>query len=306
VWLQRYIDAPPQGAPELPEILRRASAFASIEGDYEEAEALAKRSLTLYYEAMNEEGVLEALHALAVNETRRGNYGGAERLYGDIATRCMQAGHERAAVTSNANRASIKLKAGDIAGAEILLAECLKRAELLGDEDVFGTVVALNGVLAYKRREWGEADSRFRHALAIKNELKSEFGIAEISAALAAACAHENRCADAADFACNSLTIALELSEPHLVVDALEACSLAGVYCGAFDCARDALRLSRTLRRIHSILEKTALGSDELETALERHFGAPLDEAPAHEGDWRAAALAIGNRLRNSSEASLI
>ncbi len=302
-WLQRYIETVAGTSPQLPGVLRRASAFASIEGDYTGADALAKHALTLYHASGDEAGILEALHALAVNETRRGNYAGAERLYGDIASRCNDSGQERAAVTSDANRASIRLKAGDIEGAERLLAECSRRAEKLGDDDVFATVVALQGTLAFKCGKFDTAGDLFRRALATKKELKNEFGIAEVSAALAAACARLDRQAEASTFACDSLTIALDLAEARLVVSALETCALVAMQCDAYETARDAFSLANTQRRMHSVHEQATLGAEDLEPELKRRFGSSF-EIP-QPSDWKSAALAIGSRMRGGSAVTL-
>jgi predicted ATPase/class 3 adenylate cyclase len=303
IWFQRYVENAVDTSPDLPSVLRRASAFASIEGDYAEADVLAKRALTLYHASHDEAGVLEALHALAVNETRRGNYAGAERLYGDIASRCNDSGQERAAVTSDANRASIRLKSGDIEGAERLLTECSRRAERLGDDDVFATVVALQGTLAFKRGEFERADDLFRRSLAMKKELKSEFGIAEVSAALAVVCARLDRLAEATAFACDSLKIALDLAEARLIVSALETCALVALQSDAYETARDALSLAQAERRMHSVRERVTLGAEELEPELKRRFGSSF-EVP-QPPDWKSAALAIESRMRSGSVVSL-
>jgi len=279
------------------------AAFASIEGDYAEADTLAKRALTLFHAFHDEAGILEALHALAVNETRRGNFAGAERLYGDIAARCNDAGQERAAVTSDANRASIRLKAGDIEGAEKLLAECSRRAECLGDEDVFATVVALQGTLAFKRGDFDRAGDLFERALSIKKALKNEFGIAEVSAALAAVCVHRERTAQATLLAGESLKIALELAEARLIVNALETCALVASHCDSCDVARDALSLANAQRRLHSVRDQAALGAENLETDLKARLGASYETPPAP--DWKSAALAIESRMRGGCAVSL-
>ena len=302
-WLQRYIDASCPENTILAGILRRAATFASIEGGYEIADSLAKRSLTLYHEANDEAGVLEALHALAVNENRRGNYSGAERLYSDIAARCTQAGQERAAVSSSTNCAAIKLQRGDLDAAEVLLSECRARAERLGDEDVLATVIATLGTLAYKRGDWNRAAELFLQALAIKRQLKNEFGIAEISAAIAAVRVRQNIPDDARNFASESLGIALRLDALGLIVNTLEASALAALRCREFEAAKDAFALSLAIRRIHSLSEKPALGRDELESDLRARYGNAVDESVrrAMAADWKPAAAALALRLAGPS-----
>jgi predicted ATPase/class 3 adenylate cyclase len=303
-WLQRYIDASGPEDTVLAGILRRAATFASIEGAYNVADSLAKRSLTLYHAASGGGGVLEALHALAVNENRRGNYSGAERLYSDIAARCTEAGQERAAVSSSANCASIKLQRGDLDAAEVLLSECRTRAERLGDEDVLATVIATLGTLAYKRGDWNGAAEFFLQALAIKRRLKNEFGIAEISAAVAAVRVRQNLPDEARDFASESLQIALRLDALALIVNTLEASALAALRCRDFDAARDAFALGLAIRRIHSLGEKRALGCDELEPELRDRYGGALDECAqrALAADWKPAAAALALRLAGPSK----
>lgn len=306
-WLQRYIDARRPEDGILAGILRRAATFASIEGAYDVADSLAKRSLTIFHKAGDEAGVLEALHALAVNENRRGNYAGAERLYSDIAVRCTQAGQERAAVSSSTNCAAIKLQRGDLDAAELLLSECRTRAERLGDEDVYATVMATLGTLAYKRGDWNRAAELFLQALAMKRELKNEFGIAEISAAVAAVRVRQNQADEARAFASESFRIALRLDALSLIVNTLEASALAALHSADFESARDAFALSAAIRRIHSLAERRALGCDELEPELRERYGNALDESVqrALAADWKPAAAALALRLAGSSTAAL-
>lgn len=303
-WLQRYIENAPREDAKLGGVLRRASAFAGLEGAYDEAEALAKRAVVLYHKEKNETGILEALHALAVNENRRGNYGGAQKLYEDLAVRCSQAGQIRAAVTARANAASLKLKVGELDSAEKLLSDCRAQSESLGDEDVHGTIVALHGTLAYKRKQWDEADHYFRQALVIKTDLKNDFGICEVGTALAAVCVRRNRTEEAAELAAASLQLALDLDELQLTVDALEVCAIVAQDEDDFELAKDAFTLAAALRRRQSYSEKTALGREEVEGELERRFGAGWERAASSRvvGDWKAIAQTIVSRLRNRSE----
>ena len=305
-WLQRYIDANGPENTVLAGILRRAATFASIEGAYDVADALAKRSLTLYHAAGDAAGVLEALHALAVNENRRGNYSGAERLYSDIAARCTQAGQERAAISSSANCAAIKLQRGDLDAAEILLSECRTRAEKLGDEDVLATVMALQGSLAYKRSEWEAAEKCFARALSTKRKIKNEFGVAEISAAMAVLRVRSDP-VDARALALESLDIALRLDAIELVVNSLEACAVVALRGKDLEESKDIFALSLAMRRVYSLREMPGLDRDRVETDLRDRYGARLDECVtlALSGNWKTAAQALSQRFGERSELSV-
>lgn len=305
-WLRRYIESAPKNQVQLAAVLRRASSFASIEGDYAESETLAKRALTIYHELKDEAGILEALHALAVNENRRGNYSGAERLYGDIAGRCAEAGQQRAAVTSTANCASIKLQRGDLQSAEALLTQCLRGANELADDDVLGTILALHGTLAYKRNEFSAAEEYFRKGLQLKERLGNEFGIAEISAALALVYAKQGDIVRSADFAQRSLAIAVQLEEFSQLIIALEACALAAFHEGAYEIARDHFTLAAQLRHAHLLQHHSGLAKEELATALQAHYGISVEQAitSGSPGNWRAAVNELGIRWRASAPLS--
>jgi len=300
VWLARFIETFPQDG-ELPSILRRASTFAGIEGAYDEADRVAKRALTFYHDRNDRAGVLESLHALAVNESRRGNYAGAEKLYCDIAARCAQVGEERAAVTSNANCAAIKLQRGDLDAAAQQLSGCVTAAESLGDADVYATVVALEGTLALKRGEFERAAALFIQALGIKRELKNEFGAAEILAALAVNSVRGGNVDEASRLAAESLETALQVDAPNLTVTALETCALVLVHQQNMDAAKDTFMLAEAMRRIHSLNEKTSLARDEAESKLRKTFGGALDERAELTVNWKAAAQTALLRLRQSS-----
>ncbi len=301
-WLERFIENRP-GDEALPGILRRASTFAGIEGSYPEADKLAKRALTLYHEKSDRAGVLEALHALAVNESRRGNSAGAEKLYCDIAARCTEPGEERASVTSNANCAAIKLQRGELEAAAGLLSACLGAAESLGDADVLGTVLALQGTLELKRGEFDRAGELFDRALAIKRELKNEFGSADILAAMAVNAVRRGDAA-AAGLAAESLEGALKIDAPNLAVAALESSAFVSIHQGDAAAAKDAFQLAAAIRRMYSLNEKTSLGHDEAESKLRAHFGKALDEPEELTVSWKTAARALLVRV-SGPEASL-
>ncbi|HET9394042.1 MAG TPA: adenylate/guanylate cyclase domain-containing protein [Candidatus Rubrimentiphilum sp.] len=305
-WLQRYIDAAGPEDTILAGILRRAATFASIEGAYDAADSLAKRSLTIYHEAKDQPGVLEALHALAVNENRRGNYSGAERLYSDIAVRCTEAGQERAAVSSSTNCAAIKLQRGDLDAAELLLSECRTRAERLGDEDVCATVIATLGTLAYKRGDWEQAKKCFTTALATKRKIKNEFGIAEILAAMAVL-ENRNDCSEARSLAGESLHIALRLDALELIVNSLEACAAVALCQKDVDGAKDAFALSLAMRRVHSLREMPGLDRDRVDGELRERYGRELDESVTLvlSGNLKTTAQALSQRFGERSEVSV-
>lgn len=295
-WLRRFVDSRPDD-PDLASILRRASTLAGVAGDYEEADGLAKRALTLYHTRDNPEGVLESLHALAVNENRRGNYAGAEKLYCDIAARCTGPGQERASVTSNANCAAIKLQRGELDEAEAQLRSCAAQAEVLADADVSATVTALQGTLAVKRGDLEGADSRFESALEVKRELKNDFGIAEVLNALAVVSFKRGREAEALDQIAESLEIGLKLDAPDIVLIALETIALLLVRRDGA-AAKDAFELAQAMRAIHSLSKKASLSRDEAEAELRNVYGEAILTSREPAANWKASAQELLSRTR--------
>lgn len=303
-WLQRYIESAPENQQDVAGVLRRASAFASIEGDFARSEALARQALRVYHDMQDEAGILEALHALAVNENRRGNYAGAERLYSDIAARCAESGQRRAAVTSTANCASIKMQRGDLDPAQALLTQCLRGATELADDDILATILALHGTLAYRRGQWTVADEYFRRGLEMKRHLRNDFGVAEITAAMAAVCVKLQRLEDAARFAAEGVEIAVTLDSPSAVLNSLEVAALAAFRREDFPTARDAYALAMALRQMYSLNEKVALGREEAEHEVRQRFGDDLEELVQRllAGDWKMTAFSIVARLREDPQ----
>ena len=300
-WLKRFLDMS-AGDAAPPNILRHAATFASIEGGYDEADSLAKRALRLYHQKDDGAGVLAALHALAVNESRRGNSAGAERLYCDIAARCKQSGQERAFVTSSANCAAIKLQHGELEAAAQLLSECVTAARVLGDPDVGATVTALQGTLAFKRGDFDRAATLFDQALTIKRDLKNEFGESDILAAMAVDSVYRERVAEADEFAAESLDTAIRVDAPNLVVSSLESCAVVLLHSQDADAAKDAFTLASSIRRMYSLNEKTSLGHEEAEAKLRARFGDAIDQPAQLTTNWKAAAQALLLRLSRRSE----
>jgi predicted ATPase/class 3 adenylate cyclase len=303
-WLKRFLDVH-AGDAAPPNILRHAATFASIEGAYDEADSLAKRALLAYHQKDEGAGVLGALHTLAVNESRRGNSAGAERLYCDIAARCKQSGQERAFVASSANCAAIKLQHGELDAAAQLLTECVTAAGVLGDPDVAATVTALHGTLAFKRGQFDRAAELFDQALAVKRELKNEFGEADILAALAVNSVYRGRADEAGELAAESLDTAIRVDAPNLVVSSLESCAVVLLHSQDADAAKDAFTLASSIRRMYSLNEKTSLGHDEAESKLRSRFGDAIDERAELTANWKAAAQALLPRLSRRSKVTV-
>ena len=177
----------------------------------------------------------------------------------------------------------------------------LTAAEALGDADVYSTVVALQGTLAFKRGEFARAKDSFTQALAIKRELKNEFGAAEILAALAVNAMRAGDVAEGSRLAGESLETALHVDAPNLVVTALETCALALIHQQNADVAKDAFMLAEAMRRVHSLSEKTSLGRDEAASKLRLSFGAALDERADLPANWKSAARTFLVAVREGS-----
>ncbi len=302
-WLRRFLEM--RGDTASPKILRHAATFASIEGAYDEADSLAKRALRIYHQNDDGGGVLGALHTLAVNESRRGNSAGAERLYCDIAARCKQSGQERSFVASSANCAAIKLQHGELDAAAQLLSQCVTAAGALGDPDVDATVTALQGTLAFKRGEFDRAAELFDRALSVKRDLKNEFGEADILAASAVNSVYRERATEALEFAAEGLDAAIRVDAPSVVVSSLESCAVVLLHRQDDEAARDAYMLALWIRRTYSLNEKTSLGYDEAESKLRARFGDAINDPAELTTNWKAAAQALLLRLGRRSEATV-
>jgi tetratricopeptide (TPR) repeat protein len=178
----------------------------------------------------------------------------------------------------------------------------VKAAKILGDPDVDATVTALQGTLAFKRAEFDRAAALFGQALAIKGDLKNEFGEADVLAALAVDSVYLDRIAEAARFAAESLQTAVKIDAPNLAVSSLESCAVVLLHRQDADAAKNAFMLAAAIRRMHSLNEKTSLGHDEAESKLRAHFGAAIDENAGLTMNWKAAAQTVILCLSGRSE----
>jgi predicted ATPase/DNA-binding SARP family transcriptional activator len=294
-WLQRYADTASGDDPCLRSVLRHLATFANISGDDRRARDFAENALARSLEAGDVSEELHALHALARIETRHGSSERAEDLYALISERCAGS-QPRLLLVSNANRAVIRLQNGELEHAQTLLTDALAQCEQISDDDVAATIVALNGSLAYRRGLFDEAEECFERAIALKLAVGNEFGVAEITAALAALSMKHGNLERANSLIAESLETAVALDDAELAISVLEV--LAGVFLAqhADEDAVEAFALSSVLRKRYCLNQRMALGREETERYLLDHCTAllePRTQAAALDRDWKAAAAAL-------------
>ena len=208
---------PEVGDAQRAPLLRRASTFATIRGDYEEAYALTQEARDAYERLGDRGGIAEALHNLGVIQHQIGDDAGAKQHYSDAMLQFRDAGHPRGQLACLLNLSLLALKEDDLAAAESRLIEAAPLTERLADAGMESYRIGLCGALAFRRGDFHEAERLHREALAIKRRLGERFDIAEILDSIAKVVLKRGDLSAARSNAAESLRIGLEL-DSHIVI----------------------------------------------------------------------------------------
>jgi len=293
--LQRLLELSGPNDKERAPLLRWASTFATIRGNYDDAYRLTRATGEAYERSGDQGGVAESLHNLGVIEHQIGNEAGAKRHYNEALLAFRIAGHARGELTSLLNLTLLALKNNDFAEAQELLATAAPLAERLGDAGTQSYHIGLRGTLAFRRGEYDEAVRLYAEALAIKRGLGDRFDTAELLDRMAKATLKLGDVHGARTMAAESLSIALELDSHVLVIRAFETfAELALTEDNARE-ARACFELARGLREEHAY-RHSVRDLDALDAEIALRPGGEFSPGGSHErAGWRekAATLAL-------------
>jgi ATP/maltotriose-dependent transcriptional regulator MalT/DNA-binding SARP family transcriptional activator len=154
--LASLADSLPQSASEAhPRALAHRAEVARLQGDYDVAQLLLRRAVTLLHERDDSEGEADALHSLATLARRQGNY---ELAFANLDQAILLSAPESAVRTKCGNTRGLCLVAmGEWTAAELEFRSALQSAESSNDEHFIRLITHNLGLPAMSRGDFGEA-----------------------------------------------------------------------------------------------------------------------------------------------------
>ncbi len=153
--LLSFAEALPTSAIEKqPRVLAYQAEVLRLRGDYDAAQAMLRRAITLFEEGGDFDGEAEALHSLATIARRRGDY---ETAFDHLDRATELAGEAPVHIKCRNSRGLCLMFTGDLPGAEREFRLGLQLAEEQGDRN-YARIIAHNlGLPAMIRGDFGEA-----------------------------------------------------------------------------------------------------------------------------------------------------
>jgi ATP/maltotriose-dependent transcriptional regulator MalT/DNA-binding SARP family transcriptional activator len=154
--LASLADSLPQPAIEAhPRALAHRAEVARLQGDYEVAQSLLRRAVSLLHERDDAEGEADALHSLATLARRQGDY---ELAFANLDQAIVLSDPDSAVRTKCGNTRGLCLVAlGEWTAAELEFRSALQSAESANDEHFIRLITHNLGLPAMTRGDFGEA-----------------------------------------------------------------------------------------------------------------------------------------------------
>ena len=290
--LRRFLALPDTSDSLRAPLLRRASTFATIRGDYRAAHALTQQARDAYERCGDASGIAEALHNLGVIEHQTGDDAGAEQHYREAMHQFRQTGHVRGELICMLNLALLALKVDDFEAAEQYLDEAGPLAEKTGDAGMQGQHIGLRGTLAFRRGSFEQALDLFNKDLELKRRLGERFGTAEILDRIAEVTLKLGDAATARATAAESMRIALELDSHVLVIRCFETFAEIALITQDAPQARTCFEYARALRTEHAY-RHAIRDLEALDAAIAGTTGGAAPLSPHGVNGWREQATTL-------------
>ncbi len=293
-WFDRYLKKAPPESPSLIPILRRASTFATIQDDYTPARALVERALELARTNGDIGGEAEALYNIAVIEHRRGDTEQARINYELAVQKFSEANHDRGLANAMSNLALIRVQVGEFEDADSLLSEAAGIAQRLGDQDLYGSIIALRGSVSIRKGDLVSAEAFLDETLAVKRRLNNRSSTAEVLNTLATLRIRQGRFAEARPFAAESFCTALELDDHPIIIYGFETFAEIALHEERDEEAARCLSSAAHLRERYAYNAPSSRDLSAIEKALRERLGGKFDEIYRRpHTDWKRDAEAL-------------
>jgi predicted ATPase/DNA-binding winged helix-turn-helix (wHTH) protein len=233
-------------------MLHFLGALATSQGDFQAARHFLERSLTLYEELGDEQGVAVSLNALAVTARDRGDHAAAEKDFEASLTGWRRLQDAPAIARCLHNLANVLKVRGDYARARRALGEATRTFEQLGDRSGAAWSMNQQGDIAREQGDLAGARKLYEEALSIFRETADRWGIGRSLTDLGCVdCEEGNHPAARAKYR-EAMGIFADLGHRRGIARALEGCACLALARG--DAARSLILAAAAahLRRVIS------------------------------------------------------
>ncbi len=263
-WLERACAGAGESADMLhAKMLRRASTFATIADDYQNARAFAVQALEIFTRLQDRPGTAEALHNLAVIEQRSGSEQEAHKLYRQALEMFEETHHEIGTITALYNLALTAERRGDTAAAKEYLERGMSLCVGPAHSDRLATFWSLRAEIAIDEGDYDAAAPALERALEMKRALGDRHDEVEVLCHLSALQIRRTHWRTASNYAHDALVLARELGVPSLLICCFEVYAVLLDRTSHSEEARELIALSKAIRGdrgyTHNILSELAL-----------------------------------------------
>ena len=201
--------------------LNGAGNLADLQGDYDQAQALFEKSLILWRQLADQEGIAGALGNLGGSAARHGDYAAARVLYEESLTVFRGLGNQRVIAALLSNLSSLAFWQGDYARARALDEESLGLQRKMGDQWSIALLLNNLGKLAILQDDYAEAQTLFEESLTLRRQLRDQSGIAHALADMGSLADAQGDYARARTLFGESLVIHRQMGDQQGIADAL-------------------------------------------------------------------------------------
>ena len=238
VWMERALEANPDASPQLrANGLRGKGYLARQQGDYKLAKSAHEKSLALYREILDKQGVARALAALGEILWLSGDPKGAIEMNNESLALHYEIGDKAGIASSLEQLGVVARDHGDYNHARELLEESLKIQRELGNR--LNTASGLNNLalVAYLLCEYNQAVPLLEEALSIYRLLNDRWGISETLVSLGNVAKDRGDFKQANALYNQCLDMKQELGDKHGVARGLTGLAEVAFYQGNYSLA---------------------------------------------------------------------
>ncbi|MEO9170839.1 MAG: adenylate/guanylate cyclase domain-containing protein [Candidatus Baltobacteraceae bacterium] len=275
--------------------LRKASTFATIDGDYPAARDLSERSRTIFERLGDAGGTAEAVHNLAVIEYHSGNQERAYELYTKALDAFIAAGHKEGTTAALYNLGQISADRNDLSGAKVFFERGMEACADCGQNDRMASFLSALGNIALEQGALSDAADLYGRALQMKRDLGSSVDVAFILNSMSALALRLGENEKALAYARDSLQIALTLNSRVSAIECFESFAVILPKSGKASEAVELFALAESLRKQSKHLHRDARFARELaalrSAVTEDDFA--IRVLAARSKDWREIAKSL-------------
>lgn len=272
-WFQHVLAQPGLEDADRAPLLRRASTFATMRSNHEEARRLIIASRDAYERLADRSGIAETTYNIAVLEHRLGNDRIAEGHYRDALRAFQATNHVIGRIRALMNLVLLALDRQDVLAAQSLLERAEAAALATTDGDVHSDLVALRATVLRHEGRFDEALVLYKKMITQKRELGNRYSVADLLIEVAATFIVSGDSRGAVEALREALEITAEIGATSLLISAFEGAAEVLLRLSLFERAIHAHSYAARLRTRYRFFTTYVWDNDVRERSLRDNAG---------------------------------